>query len=321
MSQYYISHRLLAAQDRALAAHVARRLARMVDSSGIFLPFCDTDVDRLAADCRGLSLCELDCEQLRQITGMIAILHGPSLDDGVCMEIGFAAALGVPVVIVSTDLQAYAPGPEGPEFSFADPLLDQIAVSVERVHRLGEWQAATGSDRFRAFLDQNLRQADDAATRAVEALLAGVRPSLGVPPPVRRAPRTAFIEPSPYIADGMWADVAAGLRLRGWTVRTAKRFQAGADVIKAAAEDWAAILEADLAVVDARGPEAPPGAALITGACAANGRPVLAAHPGTWLTIAEDREPNWRNLMIQYSVAGRFGDISEFADALDNLSR
>jgi nucleoside 2-deoxyribosyltransferase len=42
----------------------------------------------------------MDCDRLRRINGMIAVLHGPSLDDGACMEIGFAAARGVPVVII-----------------------------------------------------------------------------------------------------------------------------------------------------------------------------------------------------------------------------
>ena len=64
----------------------------------------------------------------------------------------------------------------------------------------------------------------------------------------------------------------------------------------------------------------PPGAALITGACAATGRPVLAAHTGTWHTLADGREPNWRNLMIQYAVTARFSGLTGFAAALDALS-
>jgi hypothetical protein len=76
---------------------------------------------------------------------------------------------------------------------------------------------------------------------------------------------------------------------------------------------------ASLAVVDTRGPETPPGAALVTGACAAAGRPVLAAHTGSWQTFASGREPNWRNLMVQYAVSDRFAGISEFATILDRL--
>jgi BioD-like phosphotransacetylase family protein len=102
-------------------------------------------------------------------------------------------------------------------------------------------------------------------------------------------------------------------------VHVAKRFRGGADTAEATQADWAAVEAAGLAVIDARGPETPPGAALIAGACTATGRPVLAAHTGTWQTFADGREPNWRNLMIQYAVSARFGDISEFTVAVDRL--
>jgi hypothetical protein len=46
---------------------------------------------------------------------------------------------------------------------------------------------------------------------------------------------------------------------------------------------------------------------------------VLAAHTGSWQTFASGREPNWRNLMVQYAVSERFAGISEFATILDRL--
>ena len=68
-----------------------------------------------------------------------------------------------------------------------------------------------------------------------------------------------------------------------------------------------------------QGPETPPGAAIITGACAATGLPVLAAGIGPGWTFADGREPNWRNLMIQYAISGRFATIAEFITLLDTL--
>jgi hypothetical protein len=35
-------------------------------------------------------------------------------------------------------------------------------------------------------------------------------------------------------------------------------------------------------------------------------------------SFADGREPNWRNLMIQYAVTARFVTIGEFAAAMDN---
>jgi len=315
---YYVAHRLFAAHDRALGAYVADQLARLAGADAVFLPFCDTDEESLVSEYKGRRLFELDCSRLRQITGMVAVLHGPSLDDGVCMEVGFAAALGVPIAIVTTDFQTYGPEPGRPGFAFPEPLLEQLAVTVERAHRLGPPRRSGGSDRFRLFLDRNLDPVRVATTRAINALLSTRTARL---PRTRRSPtcpRLAFIEPSPYMADDMWAAVADTLRAKGWTVHVAKRLQPGADAANAARADWAAARAASLAVIDARGPETPPGAALVTGACTAGGRPVLAAHPGTWQSFADGREPNWRNLMIQYAVSARFATIGEFTAAMDN---
>ena len=70
-------------------------------------------------------------------------------------------------------------------------------------------------------------------------------------------------------------------------------------------------------MVDALGPETPPGAALITGALTARGMPVLAACPAAPQTLADGREPNWWNLMIQYAVAARYSCPAELATAID----
>src|ERR1700745_2269584 len=101
---------------------------------------------------------------------MIEVLHGPSLDDGVCMEIGYAAAMRIPVVIVSTDFQTYAPAADGPEFSFPDPLLDYTAASVIRTHRLGA-PSVKQADRFRQFFSQNVAPVRTAARQGARALL------------------------------------------------------------------------------------------------------------------------------------------------------
>lgn len=44
-----------------------------------------------------------------------------SLDDGVCMEIGYAAALGVPIVMLTTDFQIYGTAEHGAHCTFLMP--------------------------------------------------------------------------------------------------------------------------------------------------------------------------------------------------------
>jgi hypothetical protein len=316
---FYVAHRLFAAHDRAIGAYIASQLAEAAGTDGVFLPFCDTDEENLVSGCKGRTLFELDCTRLRRITGMIAVLHGPSLDDGVCMETGFAATLGVPIVLVTTDFQTYTPVPGGSGYVFADPLPETIAAAVVRAHRLGPAGGHPAGDRYRWFLRQNLTTVRTAAAQAVTALLGTERESPPAPPTIPADSKLAYLEPSPYIADDMWTGIARELRARGWQTHVAHRLLTGTGIPGAARADWAAATSAGLAVVDARGPETPPGAALITGACAATRRPVLAAHTGTWHTIADGREPNWRNLMIQYAVTARFSSITGFTAAMDAL--
>ncbi len=310
MSLYYIAHRLFSAHDRAVAAYIARQLALQVGEDAVFLPFCDTNEEELVDACKGRRLFELDRERLKCIDGMLALLHGPSLDDGVCMEIGYAAALGVPVVALTTDFQTYGPTDEGPALPFPDPMLDIVLADIVRVDQLGP-PPAHATDRFEAFLHRNLQPVHTAADQAVTALLSA-KP--------RAAPRDAaatadqpraFVEPSPYLARGLWRDVACLLTDRGWEVCLTTRFGNPVDPHRAAKADWTASLNATVALIDVSGPESPPGASLITGARAAKGRTVLAAEPGGWWTFAAGREPNWRNLMIQYGVSDCFATINE----------
>ena len=83
----------------------------------------------------------------------------------------------------------------------------------------------------------------------------------------------------------MWRNVAGHLEARGWTVQVATRFCLDADTLVAAQADWAAFCRSTLAVVDVRGPEVAPGAALMIGACTATGRSVLAGYSAGWQTL------------------------------------
>jgi hypothetical protein len=312
MGLYYVAHRLFSAHDRALGAYVAQRLACRVGAGAVFLPFCDTDEENLTASCKGRRLFELDGERLRRIDGMLALLHGPSLDDGVCMEIGYAAALGVPVVALTTDFQTYGLTCDRPSLTFADPMLDVLVTEVVRVHRLGPPGEST-ADRFGAFLERNLQTVRTAADQAVTALLNAKPPTSARYPTVAVEARRAFVEPSPYLPRDLWRGTVGMLTARGWEVHVARRFHDAADLREAALRDWAAYWNASLTLIDVSGPETPPGAAIITGASAATGRQVLAAEPGRWWTFADGREPNWRNLMIQYAISGSFATLSELA--------
>ncbi|MFF5475538.1 nucleoside 2-deoxyribosyltransferase [Streptomyces achromogenes] len=305
---YYVAHRLFSAHDRALGARVAEHLAAEAGADAVFLPFCDTDEEDLVADVKGLRLYQLDTRRLGGLTGMIALLHGPSLDDGVCMEVGYAAALGVPVTILTTDFQTYDRAGRVPAWQFPDPLIEAVAHTVVRGSTLGPRTAA--ANRFAAFADRNESQIDAAVCHGVDALL-------HAPAPVRPAPkeqRGVYIEASPYTPD---SGLLAAARSSGRPAHVSRRFTAG-DPLGAAVEDWNLAAASCALVADVSGPETPPGAAILIGAAAARRQRVIAYQPRPAYTHAPGREPNWRNLMIQYASDLHATTLSDVTAGLES---
>lgn len=298
----YIAHRLFAAHDRALAADLADRLAGKIGPDRVFLPFCDTDEEDLVAEVKGRRLFELDRDRLCRLDAMIAILHGPSLDDGVCMEIGYAAASDVPVIVVSTDFQTYSMTETGAHLEFPDPLIQAVATRVVRVPKLGPptLSPTPGQSRFHGFRARNAAQTDAALDEAVDTLLAV---------PDRSTLRTGspsdigthvYVEASPYTAWGR-DHLAEACAKAGHTVMVPQRFTATSPLAGALA-DLTAVRSAARLLADVSGPETPPGTALLIGAALASGVRIAAFQPRVTFTHAHGREPNWRNLMVQYAT-------------------
>ncbi|MFD4922330.1 nucleoside 2-deoxyribosyltransferase [Streptomyces goshikiensis] len=301
---FYVAHRLFAAHDRALAADLADRLAKKVGADRVFLPFCDTDEEDLVAEVKGRRLFELDRDRLGRLDAMIAILHGPSLDDGVCMEIGYAIASGVPVVVLTTDFQTYSMTEAGTRLEFPDPLLQAVATRIVRVAALGPLPLPPGQSRFQDFQARNAAQTTTALDTAVDALL-DLPDRAPLPTGSSATTGTAiYVEPSPYLPRHR-DHLAESLAVGGHTVVEPQRFTASDPVVGALA-DLAAVRSAARVLADVSGPETPPGAALLIGAALASGVPVAAFHPYPTFTHAHGREPNWRNLMIQYAVDAHF---------------
>jgi hypothetical protein len=219
------------------------------------------------------------------------------------MEIGYAAALGVPVVILTTDFQTYGLGDTTAELAFADPLIETVATGVVRAHRLGP--PSGGADRFDTFAGRNRAQLLEGIDRAVSRLLdRAASGNTERPPAAPRAVGTVFVEPSPYGSTPGWHDLV-GHHTADTQRRDAQRLTAPHPA-EAAKADWDTALSSHTLIADLSGPEAPPGAAVLIGATVAAGGHVLAYCPNTVWTFAHGREPNWRNFMIQYSVTQHF---------------
>ncbi len=313
---FYVAHRLFAAHDRALGALAARRLAVAVGAHNVFLPFCDTDEEDLVADVKGRMLFDLDTARLQQLSGMLAILHGPSLDDGVCLEIGYAAALGAPIVVVTTDFTTWALTEHEPELAFPDPLIEAIAGAVVRVPKLRPAPGNNTEDLYLGFSARNTAQLGHAVDNAVDRLLDLAQAAAPSSAPVPR-PRgdLVFCEPSPYLPSSDWQPITERLRTYGYQPVTSTRLNAhpALKAVRAAAQDWVTAMAASVLVADVNGPETPPGAALLAGAFTALERPIHARHHRPVWSLASGREPNRRNLMIQYAIRHWFTDHPDLA--------
>ncbi|WP_329155682.1 nucleoside 2-deoxyribosyltransferase (plasmid) [Streptomyces sp. NBC_01456] len=309
---HYLAHRLFAAHDRALAAQLAHHLSLKTGEDHVFLPFCDTDEETLVADVKGRRLFELDQERLRRIRALTAIVHGPSPDDGVCMEIGYAAALGVPVLLVTTDFQDYSSTPDGPHTVFPDPLLDALATRIIRIPQLAPSAEPPAITRYAGFAARNHSQAQRAIEACVDAALQLPAPTtpitLAPVCPGTRSTTTVYAEPSLYAPPPAGFP---GLAARQDITITGPTRFTSTDPLTAAHHDWTAALGSTRIVVDACGPETPPGAALLIGAARATGLPVAAYLPRSTYTHASGREPNYRNLMIQYGVDATLRSAAE----------
>ncbi len=68
-----------------------------------FLPFKDTQQSDIIGDNKAKKIYDLDIENLKNAGAIIGRLDGIAKDSGVCMELGYAYSLGIPIGIFSTD--------------------------------------------------------------------------------------------------------------------------------------------------------------------------------------------------------------------------
>jgi hypothetical protein len=150
---------------------------------------------------------------------MLAVLHGPSLDDGVCMEIGYAAALSVPIVVLTTDFQTYGASGHGATLRFPDALVQTVATEIVRIDHLA--MLVDKGSRFETFRDRNLGQLTTAVRLAVDRLIHHACSPSECKPAAPKGGPIAVCEPSPHYISTDWARIIRLLKNRGYRVHQA----------------------------------------------------------------------------------------------------
>lgn len=74
----------------------------------LYLPFRDTNEDQLLGCENAFQIIyDADINRLERLHSLITYLDDPTKDDGICMEIGYAYANNVPIILLSSDVQYY----------------------------------------------------------------------------------------------------------------------------------------------------------------------------------------------------------------------
>lgn len=139
----YIAARLFSPIDRLAALALSDltvqkisdefRISKKKASNCVFLPFRDTDQSRISGCDRSRKIFELDIDELKKATHILARLDGITKDSGVVFEMGYAHALGKFCGALMTDF--VWDGSSYGNFS-QDPILQNSGINLYRYYNM-----------------------------------------------------------------------------------------------------------------------------------------------------------------------------------------
>lgn len=329
----YAGRMLSAAAEEALVRGLRRGLAEQGLRSGgglAFLPFRDSneavDPAVVGTDLVTEQIYRMDVAAIQQSYAIVALLNDPQKDSGVCFEVGYAAALGKPIMPVVNDFIDYRFDPWGWVYPL-DPVICAIAPAILKeasIPPLGP------GDRRRLY-----RRAQDTGITVLRERLADAGSELVRDPSQFMYPLPAPLAPGPrprvhlefggglyewqrlLVAEAQRILTAASLPCE---VTVARRFEAADRALdEATRADIAATSGADVVVTLGDGADMDAGSATLQGLARGFDRRVLLYYSGAirWVTGSRDAED--RNLMLQQSADGVIHALAELPDAVRRL--
>lgn len=312
----YSGRLLSAAAEEALARGLRRGLATRGFRSGgnlVFLPFRDSNeaVDPATTDATVMTaqIYALDTEAIRRSYAVVALLNDPQKDSGVCFEVGYAAALGRPIMPVVNDFIDYGYDPWGWVYPL-DPILCTLAPAILKVATIVSLGPGDRRRLYRRAQDAGITQLQERIADAGSELVrapATFQSALPAPRPPGPTPRVhlefggglyewqglLLAEAQRRLAD---ADLPC-------EVTTARRYADPAAPLDAAiAADIAAVLGAEIVVTLGDGADMDAGSAALQGLARGHGKGIILYYSGGLRWVAEARDPEDRNLMLEQSA-------------------
>lgn len=329
----YAGRMLSAAVEEALVRGLRRGLsARGFRSGGnlAFLPFRDSNeaLDPRVTDPTLVTaqIYAIDTGAIRDAYAVVALLNDPQKDSGVCFEVGYAAALGRPLMPIVNDFIEYRYDPWGWVYSL-DPVLCAIAPAILREASL---PAQSPGDRRRLYRRaQNAgittlqERVADAGSELVRAP-AQFRPHLPAPTPPGARPRVhlefggGLYEWQGLLLDAALTQLRAAALPCDLTV-SRRHDPRAADHVAATEADIAAVLGADVLVSLGDGADMDAGSAALQGLARGYGRRVILYYSGAvrWTTASRGAES--RNLMLEQSADLLVRSLAELPGAVVRL--
>lgn len=289
----YICTRLFNYNDKLQAEYLERSLRKTINCK-TFVPFRDTNENKLIGPNRAIIIYDADLEKLNSgdILLLAVLYDGICKDEGISFEIGYAFGKGIPIYIINTDFIWYAVGNR--EFIF-DPIVEKMCSGYLHQYHIAD------KCFFYDSLMESQKEAFDLAAKEINENLTKYASS--VHQYQKEIEYDVFIDfgGGKYEYQREFAKrVADELTANNKTVKVSRRYSRGAPT--SAQEDLSNLLKSAYYVCLGDEIELNPGTAALLGLSRCMGKTIILYESSDLEIHGENGHCMKKNLMIDYSV-------------------
>lgn len=329
----YVATRLYDPSGRYLGARLERGCVRGLraglNALGLegrepltFLPFRDSNsaLQGVPADGFSRAIYDLDRDHIERGFALLAPLGDLQADSGVAFEVGYAAGVGTPAVLLWLNFFVLRyDGTE--EVLTAPPLLSRLATRIEN---LGRFDLSLRFDGREDYLHRAAAALDEA-----EAAVAGLCRELVLRPHDPPAPPAAAPEAGrvhlefgggQFEVQRCWAArMRTELERAGFSVSVSRRYEEPGPLQERAEDDLSAVAASELVVTLADGADVDGETAALQGYARGLGRKVLLYSSGRRRIYTGPEYDHRHNLMLLYSADRTVHRLDEVVPAVRAL--
>jgi nucleoside 2-deoxyribosyltransferase len=103
----YLANGLFSISERVVNARIASKLREAIEGLDLYVPQENAGINDKESFADSLAITHADLGELAMSDFMVAVIDGNTIDEGVCGEIGFAYAKGIPIFGLWTDVRQH----------------------------------------------------------------------------------------------------------------------------------------------------------------------------------------------------------------------